>query len=110
MPFDQLLESPATLTIAPGELVQLIPASELTPVMSVIVTTAHGGVPVALPDSFSAEIASPDEYAVSVTKQTYLDGGGEILVDESSKTTTGFNIINRGRTHGEKALDQVWRV
>ncbi len=79
---------------------------ESVPVKKTLITTIAGGVTVSLPAAFTAIIATAAEYAVSLTKQTFDAGGGELKV--TNKTTSSFKVENTGSAYGESVLVIVW--
>ena len=80
------------------------------PVQMGMVTTIAGGVVVALDAAFAAEIALTgiDSYRVLLTKQSFMEGGGEVVAEDADKSTTQFKITNKGSEYGENVFYVVF--
>ena len=79
---------------------------EAIPVHKALIVTASGGTAVSLPTAFTAVLSAATQYGVSLTKQTFDAGGGELYI--SNKTTASFKVQNSGSVYGESVLVVVY--
>jgi hypothetical protein len=74
------------------------------PVLMGIATTVAGGVVVALPVAFTAQLnagAGINDYRVMLAKQSFKPNGGDPHVLSADKTTSQFKIQNSGTEYGD---------